>query len=97
MNAHQPLQQRTILLRLRAMRRVALRVVDHQLGRLHDRRVVVVGMIGGDDHAVVRGQILRRQVDRAHAGIVVVAHLVQLGEIGIVVIERARRARPAIA
>src|ERR1700722_13880638 len=44
-------------------------------------------MIGGDDHAVVRGQVGRGEIDRSHVGVVVVAHFVELGEVGVVVLD----------
>src|ERR1700722_14328094 len=61
--------------------------VDYQLGGVDDGGVVVAGMVGGDDYAVVAGQGLWVQGHGLHVFVVVVAHLVELGEIGIVVVE----------
>src|SRR2546422_688953 len=60
--------------------------INHQLRSFDDRGVVVAAVVSGNHHAVVAGQHLGRQLDRAHPRVVVVAHLVQLREVGIVVL-----------
>ncbi len=61
--------------------------VHDQLGGVDDRRVVVAGVIGGDDDAIVAADGLRVERHRLHVLVVVVAHLVKLREVGIVVVE----------
>ncbi len=51
----------------------------------HDSIVIVAGMIGGDQHAIVAGELGGRERDRTHVREIVMAHLVERREIGIVV------------
>src|SRR5580700_10266729 len=61
--------------------------VDDVFRGVHDRSVVVAGMIGGDQDSVVLAERLGIQGNGFHVGVVVVAHFVELREVGIVVIE----------
>src|SRR5579872_1889775 len=61
--------------------------VDDQLGRVNDLGVVVAGVVGGNDDAIVTGDGLRVERHRLHVLVVIVAHLVKLREVGIVVVE----------
>src|ERR1700756_4680871 len=63
--------------------------VHHELGVAGDGVVVIAGMIGGDQDAVVAGKAFGRQVDGAHVGKIVGAHFVGGGEVRIVVIEKS--------
>ena len=62
--------------------------VHDQLGAVNDGHVVVDGMVGGDDHGIVARERLRIQGNGLHVLVIVVAHFVELREVGIVVIER---------
>ena len=54
--------------------------VNDQPRMLYDEFVVVGGMIGSDQHAVLVGQILRGELATAHLGHAAVSHLRQLGD-----------------
>jgi hypothetical protein len=60
--------------------------VDDQLRGLDDHRVIVAGVIGGDEHAVVCGQRLAVNRHGFHSLEIVVAQLVNFGEVRIIVI-----------
>ena len=54
---------------------------------MHDGFVVVAGMISGNHHGIVACERLRIQRNGLHVFVIVVAHLVKLGEVRIVVVE----------
>ena len=55
--------------------------VHDKFGVAGDCVVVIARMIGGDQDAIVAGKAFGREGDRAHVGKIVVAHLVQGGEV----------------
>src|ERR1043166_7388151 len=59
--------------------------VNDQSGVFDDHRIVVSGVVGGDDDRVVTPQVRRSQRDALHSQIVLAA-LVRLGDVRIVVI-----------
>src|SRR6202008_3106054 len=61
--------------------------IDDQLRGMHDGFVVVAGMIGSNHHSIVTRESLWIEWHRLHVPVIVVAHLVELGEVWIVVIE----------
>src|ERR1700720_733664 len=67
--------------------------VNDKLGVASDGVVIVAGVIGSNQDAIVACEALGRQGNRAHAGKIVVAHFVERGEVGIVVIEEGAASR----
>ena len=61
--------------------------VDHEFGAVHNGRVIVAGVIGGNDHTVVAGERLWGDGHGLHIFVVVMAHFVELGEVRIVIVE----------
>src|SRR5262249_54287715 len=61
--------------------------VHDDFGSVDDGVVIVAGVVGGDDGRVVLAEALRGQRHRLHVLKIVVAHLVQLREVRIVVVE----------